>query len=79
VVELLQERPAALGDRRASAIEGLQQPAAVDPHWQQLVEAVAHDCRTTPFRALKAACPPVGWGSSGNAGPVVPSARPGWS
>ena len=60
VVELLQERPAALGDRRASAIEGLQQPAAVDPHWQQLIEAVAHDCRTTPFRALKAALPP-GW------------------
>ena len=60
VVELLQERPATLGDRRASAIEGLQQPAAVDPHWQQLIETVARDCRTTAFRALKAALPP-GW------------------
>ena len=60
VVELLQERPAALGDRAAAPIEALQQPAAVDPHWQRLIEAVARDCRTTPFRTLKTALPP-GW------------------
>lgn len=60
VVELLQERPAALEGRNPAAIEALQQPAAVDPHWQRLIEAVAHGCRTTPFRTLKAALPP-GW------------------
>ena len=60
VVELLDTQPAALGERTPLPIEAVLQPAAVDPHWQQLIEQVARDCRTTPFRTLKAALPP-GW------------------
>ena len=60
VVELLQEPPPALEGRTALPIEAVLQAAAVDPHWQQLIEQVAEDCRTTPFRTLKAALPP-GW------------------
>ena len=77
VVELLQQRPAALGERTPAAIEALQQPAAVDPHWQRLIEAVARDCRTTPFRTLKAALPP-GWLGQQRQGRASGQQRQAW-
>ena len=60
VVEALQAEPQHLAGRQLQPIEGLHQKAAVDPHWQQLIEAVARECRTSQFRTLKAALPP-GW------------------
>ncbi|MBM5807066.1 MAG: primosomal protein N' [Cyanobacteria bacterium M_surface_10_m2_179] len=60
VVELLDAAPTALEGRALQPIDGLHQRAAVDASWQQLIEAVASDCRTSVFRTLKAALPP-GW------------------
>jgi len=60
VVELLNEPPPELSSHQLQPIEALQQAAAVDPHWQQLIEAVAEQCRTSVFRTLKTALPP-GW------------------
>ena len=60
VVELLNEPPVELSNRQLQPIESLHQPAAVDPSWQQLIEAVAQQCRTSVFRTLKTALPP-GW------------------
>ncbi len=60
VVELLEQAPAELAGITLQPIEALHQRAAVDPHWQALIEAVAADCRTSVFRTLKAALP-SGW------------------
>ena len=60
VLERLAAPPQALAGRTILAIDGLHQPAAVDPHWRALLEAVASRCHTSPFRTLKAALPP-GW------------------
>ena len=60
VVELLNAPPVELSSRQLQPIESLHQPAAVDPHWQHLIEAVAQQCRTSVFRTLKTALPP-GW------------------
>ena len=60
VVELLNEPPPELSSRQLQPIESLHQPAAVDPGWQQLIQTVAEQCRTSLFRTLKTALPP-GW------------------
>ena len=60
VVELLEALPAELDGKTVLPIEALHQPAAVDAHWQQLINDVARHCHTTRFRTLKAALPP-GW------------------
>jgi primosomal protein N' (replication factor Y) len=60
VVAISQERPPELGERTAQPIAAVLQPAAVDPRWRRLVEAVANDCHTSLFRCLKGALPP-GW------------------
>ena len=60
VVERLTSPPEHLSDKQLQPIDALHQRAAVDPHWQQLVESVAEACRTSVFRTLRAALPP-GW------------------
>jgi primosomal protein N' (replication factor Y) len=60
VVERLTSPPEHLSDKQLQPIDALHQRAAVDPHWQQLVESVAETCRTSVFRTLRAALPP-GW------------------
>ena len=60
VVSLLHQCPAALEGKALQPIEALHQAAAVDSQWADLISSVAEDCRTTTFRALKAALPP-GW------------------
>ena len=60
VLELLDERPTALAGKALQPIETVHQQAAVEPHWQSLIETVAQQCRTTSFRTLKAVLPP-GW------------------
>ena len=60
VLELLDERPAALAGKALQPIETVHQQAAVEPYWQSLIETVAQQCRTTSFRTLKAVLPP-GW------------------
>jgi len=60
VLELLDERPAALAGKALQPIETVHQQAAVEPDWQSLIETVAQQCRTTSFRTLKAVLPP-GW------------------
>ena len=60
VVELLDQVPSALAGKALQPIEAIHQQAAVEPHWQSLIETVAQQCRTTSFRTLKAVLPP-GW------------------
>ncbi len=60
VVALLDQLPASLADITILPIERVIQPAAVDPHWQGLIDAVASACHTSRFRTLKAALP-AGW------------------
>ena len=60
VVDLLSQPPDDCPLEKLQPIEAVLQQAAVDPHWQRLIEAVAAHCRTSHFRALKAALPP-GW------------------
>ncbi|CAK6691263.1 Primosomal protein N' [Synechococcus sp. CBW1107] len=60
VVDLLSSPPADIPPEKLQPIESVLQRAAVDPHWQHLIEAVATSCRTSLFRTLKAALPP-GW------------------
>ena len=52
--------PPGLPEGRIQPIGALLQPAAVDPTWQRLVDAVADSCHTSRFRTLKSALPP-GW------------------
>ncbi len=52
--------PPELPESRIQPIGALLQPAAVDPTWQILVDAVADSCHTSRFRTLKSALPP-GW------------------
>ncbi len=52
--------PDAMEGRPILPVEAVLQGAAVDPHWQALIEAVARDCHTGLFRTLKSALPP-GW------------------
>lgn len=52
--------PAELPEARIQPVAALLQPAAVDPTWQTLVDAVADACHTSRFRTLKSALPP-GW------------------
>jgi len=60
VLELLPYLPAGLAARSVLAVERRLQPAAVDPQWQVLIQAVAAQCHTSVFRTLKSALPP-GW------------------
>ena len=60
VVELLQAPPEELGDRPVQPVGRRLQPAAVEPHWQELIRRVAAQCHTSVFRTLKSALPP-GW------------------
>ena len=60
VVDLLSQPPDDCPLEKLQPIEAVLQQAAVDPHWQRLIEAVAAHCRTSHFRTLKAALPP-GW------------------
>lgn len=52
--------PAAMEGRSILPVEAVLQSAAVDPHWQALLEEVARQCHTGLFRSLKSALPP-GW------------------
>jgi len=60
VVGQLSSKPDDLRDKQLQPIESVHQRAAVDPHWQLLLETVAETCRTSLFRTLRAALPP-GW------------------
>ena len=60
VVDLLSQPPDDCPLEKLQPIEAVLQQAAVDPHWQRLIETVAAHCRTSHFRTLKAALPP-GW------------------
>ncbi len=60
VVRCLSELPAALESHRIQPLAGVLQPAAVDPSWRTLIDAVADLCHTSRFRTLKSALPP-GW------------------
>ncbi len=60
VVAVLAELPAHLRDITILPIERVIQPAAVDPHWQGLIDQVADAYHTSRFRTLKAALP-AGW------------------
>jgi len=54
------DRPPALAGKAVQPVESVVQRAAIDPRWQELIEAVAASCHTTAFRSLKSALPP-GW------------------
>ncbi len=60
VVDTLAVVPADLDPAVILSVEGLHQAAAVDPHWQALLQEVARQCHTSLFRTLKTALPP-GW------------------
>ena len=60
VVRCLTHLPQELQGRRIQPLEGVLQPAAVDPSWRALIDAVADLCHTSRFRTLKSALPP-GW------------------
>ncbi len=60
VVETLAAPPPDLDPAVIHFVEGLHQAAAVDPHWQALLQDVARECHTSLFRTLKTALPP-GW------------------
>ncbi len=52
--------PAGLEGKRMRAVQSVLQSAAVDGHWQSVVQAVAAACHTSSFRTLKSALP-TGW------------------
>ena len=52
--------PDGLEPGRLRPIERVLQPAAVDPQWRALIEAVASQCHTSAFQTLRTALPP-GW------------------
>ncbi|MCP9899940.1 primosomal protein N' [Cyanobium sp. Cruz CV13-4-11] len=52
--------PAAMEGRPLLPVEAVLQSAAIDPHWQALLEQVARQCHAGLFRTLKSALPP-GW------------------
>jgi primosomal protein N' (replication factor Y) len=54
------DRPPALAGKAVQPVESVVQRAAIDPRWQDLIEAVAASCHTTAFRCLKSGLPP-GW------------------
>ncbi|MEB3200063.1 MAG: primosomal protein N' [Synechococcaceae cyanobacterium] len=60
VVEVLPQRPPELDGVTILPVERVLQPAAVDPGWQALIDAVAETYHTSRFRTLKAALP-GGW------------------
>ncbi|CAK6697638.1 primosomal protein N' [Synechococcus sp. CBW1107] len=60
VVETLAAPPPDLDPAVIQPVQGLHQAAAVDPHWQGLLQDVARQCHTSLFRTLKTALPP-GW------------------
>ena len=60
VVEIREALAAMLDPLRILPVERLVQPAAVDPAWQELIEAVALACHTSGFRTLRSALP-AGW------------------
>jgi len=60
VVAIADTCPVALQGRALLPVEAVLQSAAVDPHWQALLEAVARQGHTSLFRTLKSALPP-GW------------------
>ena len=75
VVELLAAVPTELEDKPIQPIEGLHQPAAVDPHWRALLSDVARLCHTSAFRTLKAALPPGWLGQRPERAPLAPRQR----
>ncbi|MFM2173803.1 MAG: primosomal protein [Cyanobacteriota bacterium] len=77
VVELLNSPPDGLTNKQLQPIEALHQRAAVDRHWQQLIEHVAETCRTSVFRTLRAALPP-GWLGQRKAGKAVGGRQQLW-
>ena len=77
VVELLNSPPDGLTNKQLQPIEALHQRAAVDHHWQQLIEHVAETCRTSVFRTLRAALPP-GWLGQRKAGKAVGGRQQLW-
>lgn len=52
--------PAPMEGRPLLPVEAVLQSAAIDPHWQALLEQVARQCHAGLFRTLKSALPP-GW------------------
>ncbi|MCP9883955.1 primosomal protein N' [Synechococcus sp. ATX 2A4] len=72
VVEALQVLPTDLPVARLLAITALHQRAAVDPHWQELLQEVARQCHTTVFKTLKSALPPGWLGQSRPSQPAGP-------
>jgi primosomal protein N' (replication factor Y) len=60
VIGTCNELPEDLRDRTILPVEAVLQRAAVDPHWQALLEEVAEACHTSLFRTLKTALP-TGW------------------
>ena len=60
VVATAAQPPPDLPAERIQPIASVLQPAAVDPAWRALIDAVADACHTSRFRTLKSALPP-GW------------------
>jgi primosomal protein N' (replication factor Y) len=77
VVERLDSPPENLTDKPLQPIEAVHQRAAVDRHWQQLIEQVAEACRTSVFRTLRAALPP-GWLGQRKAGKAMGGRQQLW-
>ena len=77
VVELLNSPPERLNEQQLQPIESVHQRAAVDRHWQQLIEHVAEACRTSVFRTLRAALPP-GWLGQRKAGKAIGGRQQLW-
>ena len=77
VVELLNSPPERLNEQQLQPIEAVHQRAAVDRHWQQLIEHVAEACRTSVFRTLRAALPP-GWLGQRKAGKAIGGRQQLW-
>ena len=72
VVSLLHQCPSELEGKSLQPIEALHQRAAIDADWASLIHSVAESCRTTTFRALKAALPPGWLGQQAKSAPQQP-------
>ncbi len=75
VVATATQPPADLPEERIQPIAALLQPAAVDPAWRGLIDAVADACHTSRFRTLKSALPP-GWLGQRRRGAPAGAGRP---
>ena len=76
LVSLLDSCPADVPAEVVQPIAARLQAAALDPAWQNWIEAVAAQCHTSVFRTLKAALP-AGWlGRKPSRAPAQP--RPHW-